>query len=79
MDYDKSKVDEAVLALLFLTSSNAGTVTRAWKGLSTEVLGRLWEKGYIRDPGTRSPTVEFTEEGATRSRELFFRWFGRGA
>jgi len=47
MDYDKDKVDEAALALLFLTSSTAGTVTRAWKGLSADVLARLCAKGYV--------------------------------
>ena len=76
MDYDKDRVDEAVLALLFLTSSTVGTVTRAWKGLSVEVLARLCAKGYIRDPGAKSPTIQLSEEGAKRSRELFFQWFG---
>ncbi|GAB4419432.1 MAG: hypothetical protein Fur0044_15810 [Anaerolineae bacterium] len=32
MDYDKDKVDEMVLALLYLTSSRDKYATRAWIG-----------------------------------------------
>ncbi len=42
MDYNQDKVDEMVLALLFLTLHEGG---RAWKGRDREVLGRLYQKG----------------------------------
>jgi hypothetical protein len=32
MDYDEEKLDEMVLALLYLTSFTEHGVTRAWKG-----------------------------------------------
>ena len=32
MDYDEDKVDEMVLALLYLTSFNEQGFVRAWKG-----------------------------------------------
>jgi hypothetical protein len=75
MQYDKDKVDEMVLALLYLTSSQDQYATRAWKGLNWETLDRLHKKGYIGDPQTKTPTVVLTEEGARLSKELFFRHF----
>jgi len=76
MDYDKDKVDEMVLALLYLTSSSDKYGTRAWKGLDLEAMGRLHEKGYISDPKTKALSVVLTEEGAKLSQELFFKHFG---
>ena len=75
MEYNKEKVDEMVLALLFLTSSSDQFATRAWKGLDIAVLDRLCKKGYISDPQSKSPTLTLSEEGAKRSRELFFKFF----
>ncbi len=71
MRYDEDKVDDTVLALLFLTTFQEHSVTRAWKGLAWEVADRLYEKGYIGDPKSKAKSVVLTEEGATRSRELF--------
>ena len=76
MEYDKDRVDEMVLALLYLTSSQDQYATRAWKGLNGEVLDRLNKKGYISDPGSKSPSVVLTEEGARLSKVLFFEHFG---
>lgn len=76
MEYDKDKVDEMVLALLYLTSSRDQYATRAWKGLDRETLDRLHKKGYIGDRGGRSPTLVLTETGARLSEELFFKHFG---
>lgn len=77
MEYDENKVDEMVLALLYLTSSRDQYGTRAWKGLNWEVLDRLHEKGYIGDPREKSPTVLLTESGAKLSWELFTKYFGK--
>lgn len=75
MQYDKDKVDEMVLALLYLTSTHDQYGTRAWKGLDLGVLDRLCEKGLISDPKEKSPTLFLTEMGEKISRELFFRYF----
>lgn len=75
MEFDKDKVDEMVLALLFLTSSTDQYATRAWKGLNLETLDRLYAKGLIGDPRLKSPTVELSKEGARLSKELFFKYF----
>lgn len=76
MEYDKDKVDEISLALLYLTSFTEQYGTRAWKGMAWEVLDRLYEKGYILDPKGKAKSVMFTEEGERLSRELFIKNFG---
>lgn len=76
MEYDKDKVDEMVLALLFLTSSTDQYGTRAWKTLNWEAMDRLHEKGCISDPQNKAATVVLSEEGAKLSKELFFQHFG---
>lgn len=43
-DYDREKVDEIVLALMYLTLHDS---YRAWKGFDWEVLAQLYEKGWI--------------------------------
>jgi len=61
-----------VLALLWLTEHDNG---RAWKGHDWDAMDRLYQKGYISDPKSKAKSVEFTEEGAKRSEELFERYF----
>ncbi len=75
LTYNADKVDEMILALLYLTSSRDQYATRAWKGLPTQTLDRLFRKGYISDPSDKSPSMILSEEAATRSKELFFKYF----
>ncbi|MDX9952800.1 MAG: DUF6429 family protein [Anaerolineae bacterium] len=77
MEYDRDKVDEMILALLYLTSSQDKYATRAWKGLDWQAMDRLHQKGYIGDPRGKSASVEVTPEGARLSKELFFKYFGK--
>jgi hypothetical protein len=74
MEYDPDKVDEMVLALLWLTL--AGN-RRAWKSHDWDALERLHTKGYISDPRSGAKSVVFSEEGERRAQELFERHFGR--
>jgi hypothetical protein len=76
MQYDQEKVDAMILALLYLTSSTDQFGTRAWKGLNSEVLDRLYRQGYISDPQSKSPTLLLSPEGAARSQKLFWETFG---
>jgi len=76
MEYDKDRVDEMVLALLYLTSSHDEYGTRAWKGLDWEAMDRLYQKGYISDPKGKAMSIVLTEAGAKLSKELFFKHFG---
>ena len=73
MEYDREKVDEMVLALLWLTLGGDG---RAWKSHDWDALNRLHERGYISDPKSKAKSVAMTEEGERRARELFARHFG---
>ncbi|UCE18315.1 MAG: hypothetical protein JSV84_15900 [Gemmatimonadota bacterium] len=76
MEYDKDKVDEMVLALLFLTTFEDHRQLRAWKGMDWGAMDRLFEKGYIYDPKSKAKSVALTDEGAKRSEELFRKHFG---
>ena len=79
MDYDTDKVDEAVLALLYLTRHGGKFETRAWKGHDWDAMDRLYEKGYIGDPKSKAKSVTLSEEGQARSKELFCKLFGKTA
>ncbi|UCF84552.1 MAG: hypothetical protein JSV50_02660 [Desulfobacteraceae bacterium] len=74
MEYDKDKVDEMVLALLYLTTHAQGT--RAWKNMDWDAMDRLHDKGYIGNPKTKAKSVTLTEEGERLSEELFKKHFG---
>jgi hypothetical protein len=50
---NKGKVDEMVLALLYLTMFNDKRGFRAWKGYDWDALDRLHAKGYISDQRAR--------------------------
>jgi hypothetical protein len=82
MDYDTDKVDEAVLALLYLNiweenewSAEGGA--RAWKGMPWEATDRLYEKGLIGDPKSKAKSVVLTEEGKRAAEEAFRKMFAR--
>jgi hypothetical protein len=77
MKYDHDKVDEAVLALLWLTAFDADEYgARAWKSHDWETLDRLYEKGFILDPKSKAKSLVLTTEGVERARELFKKHFG---
>ena len=71
---DVTKIDDAVLALLWLTLHDG---RRAWKGFDWAALGRLHEKGLIADPANKAKSVVLTDEGLVRAEELFKALFTR--
>lgn len=81
MHYDPDKVDDAVLALLWLTSfrEKKDWPLRAWKGHDWDAMNRLFEKGFISDPKSKAKSVVLTAPGARRSEELFEKLFGKGS
>ncbi|HMP03660.1 MAG TPA: DUF6429 family protein [Gemmatales bacterium] len=79
MDYDEEKIDDAVLALLYLTMWDDRPGMRAWKGHDWAALDRLHQKGYIGDPKSKAKSVVVTEEGRTRAEELFRQLFGKSS
>jgi hypothetical protein len=72
-------VDDAVLALLWLTSFEDHDSHRAWKSHDWDALERLHQKGFISDPSSKAKSVVLTDDGTARSRELFERTFGRSS
>jgi hypothetical protein len=74
MAVDEERIDEAVLALLWLTLHDG---RRAWKGFDWAALGRLHAKGLIADPVGRAKSVVLTDEGLRRSEVLFRTLFTR--
>jgi len=77
MDYDRDKVDEMVLALLYLTVHDIDEYgARAWKSFDWDAMDRLYAKGYIKDPKNKAKSVVLSVEGLELARTLFERHFG---
>ena len=73
-DIDSERIDEAVLALLWLGLHDEW---RAWKGFDWDALDRLHRKGMISDPVGKAKSVVFTEEGRREAERLFRALFAR--
>jgi len=76
MDIDADKIDEAVLALLYLTLHDG---VRAWKGHDWDALDRLYQKGMIDNPVGKAKSVVLTDEGLAESERLFRKLFERSS
>ena len=74
MDIDTDKIDEAVLALLYLTLHDG---VRAWKGHDWDALDRLYRKGMIENTVGKAKSVVLTDEGLGKSERLFRNLFER--
>ena len=72
MEIDTNKIDDAVLALLWLTLHDG---YRAWKGFDWSALDRLHDKGLIENPANKAKSVVFTDEGLQRAEKLFRAMF----
>jgi hypothetical protein len=78
MEYDKDKVDELTLALLYLVMHDEGEEgARAWKGFDWDTMNRLNEKGFIGNPFSKAKSVVVTPEGCRKATELFEKHFLR--
>lgn len=75
MEIDEDKIDDAALALFYLTLHDK--FGRAWKQIDWSITDRLYEKGYIHDPVGKSKSVVLTEEGLAKSEELFKKLFAK--
>ena len=76
MRYDDKRIDETVLAVLYLNAFDDNGVSRAWKGINWECMNRLFESGMISYPRTTGKSVVFTQEGFARAMEAAERLFG---
>lgn len=68
MRYSEPKINEAVLAVLYLTAFEQHGLTRAWKGVDWEATGRLHVQGLIDDPKGKAKSIVFTDEGLVRAK-----------
>ncbi|GAB1389044.1 MAG: hypothetical protein AMXMBFR78_36440 [Rubrivivax sp.] len=73
MEYDESRIDDAVLALLAAFSFEGN---RAWKGFDFDVMERLHSQGHIDDPRGKAKSVWLTPEGLERGLTLAELLFG---
>ncbi|TIQ28632.1 MAG: hypothetical protein E5X48_31110 [Mesorhizobium sp.] len=74
MEIDTDKINDAVLALLWLTlHSERG----AWKSFDWNVTDRLHRKGLIAGPVNTARSLVLTNEGLLRSEKLFRALFTR--
>ena len=76
--YDEDRVDEAALALLWLTTfcEHNDDPSRAWKGMAWEVIDRLEKRGYLVNSRS-AMSLKLTDQGREQSEALFKRMFGK--
>jgi Domain of unknown function (DUF6429) len=74
VELDTEKIDEAVLAVLYLTLHDD---VRAWKGVDWDALARLHEKGLILDPVGKQKSVVFTDDGLREAERCFRELFAK--
>jgi hypothetical protein len=72
MEIDTDRIDQAVLALLYLGLHDG---CRAWKGFDWDAMDRLHEKGMISNPASRAKSVVLTDEGLREAERLFRELF----
>jgi len=75
MELDETKIDEAVLALLYLTLDRK--THSAWKTLDYNATNRLYEKGLVLDPAGPAKSVVLTAEGEAMAERLAQKLFGK--
>jgi hypothetical protein len=72
MEIDRDRIDDTVLALLFLGHHEG---VRTWKSFDWGAMERLHAKGLISDPVGKAKSVVFTDEGLRQSEALFRKLF----
>ncbi len=72
MEIDSDRIDEAVLALLYLGLHDR---SRTWKGFDWDALDRLHKKGFISNPVSKAKSVTFTKDGLREAERLFRELF----
>ncbi len=72
MNVNLAAIDDAVLALLYLTLHDHN---RAWKSFDWDALNRLHERGLIGDPVNKAKSVVLSDEGVREAERLFKRLF----
>ena len=71
MAFNRERAGDLVLALMQLTLHEE---RRAWKSFDWDVMNDLFERGLITDPRRKAKSVLLTDEGLTRSREMYVKY-----
>ena len=76
-DRTGDRIDEAVLALLYLGifERHPTMGARTWKSFDWEAMDRLHRKGLISDPVSKAKSVMLTETGLRQAEVAFRRLF----
>jgi hypothetical protein len=74
MEISNDRIDQSILALLYLGLHEE---SRAWKTFDWESMNRLYEKGYISNPVSKTKSIIFTDEGLRESERLLKELFGK--
>jgi hypothetical protein len=75
MEINTDKIDEVVMALLYLNFHGDHGPVRAWKSFDWDAMDRLHKKGFISDPKSKAKSVLVTEEGQEAAEKLFEKYF----
>jgi hypothetical protein len=78
LQYDDTKIVEAILAVLLLTALEEYGATRAWKSVDWEAMERLHMQGFIDDPTGRAKSIIFSEAGLARAKAAAEKLFAQG-
>lgn len=74
MELDEQKIDDAVLALLFLSLHDD---QRAWKSMDWDAMDRLYQHEFIHDPASKAKSVVLTDSGVAHARRLCEQLFAK--
>jgi hypothetical protein len=74
MEMDPVKIDEAVLAVLYLTLHDRVV---AWKTIDWDAMARLHQRDLIEDPVGKQKSVVFTETGLREAERCFAKLFAK--
>ena len=76
----KDRIDEAVLALLWLEIFEHYPMSgaRTWKSFDRDAMQRLYEKDLISDPVNKAKSVILTDDGLDRAGAAYRRLFEAG-
>ena len=73
MNLDTDRIDQAMLALLYLGLHES---SRAWKSFDRDAMAWLHQQGFISNPTGKAKSVTFTEEGLRGSKCFLQALFG---
>ncbi|TVR33985.1 MAG: hypothetical protein EA388_10045 [Nitriliruptor sp.] len=76
--HDERRVQDTVLALMYLNAHEDTLGWRAWKSFPWEATDGLHERGLIDDPRSKAKSVALTDEGARLAEQLFTELFEVG-